>query len=161
MLQVSPMTTHRIAMNVADVVMSSDHRNGETFQNDGESARCDVKAAGLEPDTIRIRNPETIFFYISVGNEVFATPPIRIEAVAETVEGSDRHMSPFSGSRMKALLPTLSREPLALQQSLEDRNSRYQTHTSISRQLSFPKPHITCHDLSCRLSWSIHRCRSS
>src|SRR5258708_202444 len=91
MLQISPMTAHRIAMNGANVVMSSHHRTGETFQNNAESSRCDVKAAGLEPNTVRIRNPETVFFYISVGNKVFATSPIRIEAVGEIAEGSDRY----------------------------------------------------------------------
>src|SRR6266446_742367 len=54
---------------------------------------------------------------------------------------------------------TFSRKARA--RMLEDRNSKYRTHTSISRQLSFPKPRNTCHDLSCRPSWSIHRCRSS
>src|SRR5713101_9274157 len=92
MLQVSPMTTHRIAMNVADMVVSSHHRAGKTFQNDAESSRCDVKGAGLEPDTIRVRNPETVIFQVDVGNEVFAAPSIRIEAVGETVEGSGRHI---------------------------------------------------------------------
>src|SRR6202022_396520 len=94
-LQVSPVTTHRITMNVADVVVRSHHRAGETFQNNAESAGCDVEAARLEPDPIRIRNPETIIFQIRVGNEVFSAPSIRIEAVGETVEGSDRHMSAF------------------------------------------------------------------
>src|SRR5438309_4858643 len=95
MLQVSPVTTHRIAMNGTNMVVSSDHRAGKAFQNDAESSRCDVKGAGLEPDTIRIRNPETLIFQVDVSNEVFAAPSIRIEAVGETVEGSDRHMSPL------------------------------------------------------------------
>src|SRR5207249_975948 len=91
MLQVSPVTTHRIAMHGANVVVSSHHRAGETFQNDAESSRRDVKGAGLEPDTIRIRYPETIIFLVDVRNEVFAAPSIRIEAVGEIAEGSDRH----------------------------------------------------------------------
>src|SRR5436190_16444197 len=95
MLKVSPVTTQRIAMNSANVVMGSHHRTGETFQNDAESSGCDVKAAGLEPDTIRIRHPETVVFQVDVGNEVFAAPSIRIETIGETVEGSDRHMFPF------------------------------------------------------------------
>src|SRR5437899_6252199 len=95
MLQVSPVTAHCIAMNSANMVVGSDHRAGKTFQNDAESSRCDVKGAWLEPDTIRVRNPETIVFQVDVSNEVFAAPSIRIEAVGEIAEGSDRHMSPF------------------------------------------------------------------
>src|SRR6266404_993083 len=93
MLQVSTVTTHRIAVNGANMVVSSHHRTGETFQNDAESSRCDVKGAGLEPDTVRVRHPETIIFQVDVGNEVFAVPSIRIEAVGETAEGSYRHVS--------------------------------------------------------------------
>src|SRR6266571_3024625 len=52
-----------------------------------------------------------------------------------------------------------SRGPPALA-ALEDRNSRCQSRTSTFR-LSFPKPRNTCHDLLCRRSLSIHRCRSS
>ena len=87
------MTAHRIAMNGANVVVSSYHRTGETFQNDAESSRCDVEAARLEPDTIRVGDPETIIFQVGVSNEVFAVPSIRIEAVGEIAEGSNRHMS--------------------------------------------------------------------
>src|SRR5437762_12367595 len=89
-LQVSPVTAHRIAMDGANVVVSSDDSARETFQNDAESPRCDVEGAGLEPDTVRIRNPETVIFRVDVGNEVFAAPSIRIEAIGETAEGSDR-----------------------------------------------------------------------
>src|SRR5438309_2156252 len=92
MLQVSPVTPHRVAMNGANVVMSSHHSAGETFQNDAESSRCDVKGAGLEPDTIRVRHPETLVFQVDVSNEVFATSSIRIEAVGKIAERSDRHM---------------------------------------------------------------------
>src|SRR6266496_745521 len=102
MLQISPVTTHRIAMNGANMVVSSHHRAGETFQNDAESSRCDVKGAGLEPDTIRVRNPETLIFQVDVSNEMFAAPSIRIEAVGEIAEGGDRHKSPFIVRRWKA-----------------------------------------------------------
>src|SRR5439155_3162347 len=90
-LKVSPVTTHGITVNGANMVVSSHHRARETFQNDAESSRCDVKGAGLEPDTIRVRNPETIIFQVDVRNEVFAAPSIRIEAVGEIAEGGDRH----------------------------------------------------------------------
>src|SRR5437016_13222866 len=95
MLKVAPVTTHRVAMNGANVVVGSHHRAGETFQNDAESSRCDVKAAGLEPDTIRIRHPETLLFQVDVRNEVFAAPSTRLEAVGETANGIDRHSPPF------------------------------------------------------------------
>src|SRR6266446_9258494 len=95
MLQVSPVTTHRIAMNGANMVVSSHHRAGKTFQNDAESSRCDVKGAGLEPDAIRVRHPETLIFQVNVSNEVFAASSIRIEAVGVTVEGGDWHMCSY------------------------------------------------------------------
>src|SRR6266478_6711361 len=95
MLKVSPVTAHRIAMNGANVVVSAQLGAGETFQNDAESSRRDVKAARLDPYTFRIRNPETVIFQISVSNEVFAAPSTRLEAVGETVQGGDRHMSFF------------------------------------------------------------------
>src|SRR5213593_1424014 len=91
--QVSPVTTHRIAMHGANVVMSSHHGARETFQNETEPTRCNVKAARLEPDTIRVGNPETVIVHVNVGDEVFAAPSIRLDAVGETVERGDRHKS--------------------------------------------------------------------
>src|SRR5437773_6825845 len=80
-------------MNGANVVMSSHYRARETLQNDAESSARDIKGAGLEPDTIRVRHPKTLIFQVEVSNEVFAAPSIWIEAVGETVEGSDWHLS--------------------------------------------------------------------
>ena len=80
-------------MNGANVIVSSHHGAGETFQNDGEPSRCDVEAAGLEPDTVRVRNPETVVVEVGVSDEVFAAPSIRLEAVGEIAEGSNRHLS--------------------------------------------------------------------
>src|SRR5256886_4231721 len=91
MLEISPVTTHRIAMHGANMVVSSHHGAGEAFQNDAESSRRDVKAARLDPYAFRIRNPETVIFQISVGNEVFAAPSTRVEAVGKTAKGIDRH----------------------------------------------------------------------
>src|SRR5881397_1029468 len=96
MLQVSPVTTHCIPMNGANVIVRSHHRAGEAFQNDAESSRRDVKATRLEPDTIRVRNPETLIFQVDVSDEVFAAPSIRLEAVGEIAKGSNRHMSPYN-----------------------------------------------------------------
>src|SRR6516162_7738645 len=91
MLQIPPMTAHRIAMHVANMLMSSHNGPGETFQNDAESSGCNVEAAGLKPDTIRIRNPETVIVEVGVGNKMFPVPPIRLETVGKTVESNDRH----------------------------------------------------------------------
>src|SRR5437773_6707048 len=111
MLKVSPVTTHRIAMNRANVVVGSHHCSGETFQNDAESSRCNIKATGLEPDTIRVRHPKTLIFQIDVRNEVFAAPLTRLEAVGETAKSIDRHMSPFCVS---ACVITLVRLEMAV-----------------------------------------------
>ena len=97
MLQVSPVTAHRIAVNGANVVVSAQLSAGETFQKDAESSRRDVKAARLDPYPFRIRNPETIIFHVSVRNEVFAAPSTRLEAIGETAKGIDRHSSPSLG----------------------------------------------------------------
>src|SRR5689334_14759015 len=91
MLQVPPVTAHRVATNSAHVVVRAELGAGESLQNDAESSRRDVEAARLEPDAFRIRNPEAVVLHVDVGNEVFATPSIRIEAVGETAEGGDRH----------------------------------------------------------------------
>src|SRR4051812_15037956 len=92
MLQVSPVTTQSVATDDANVVVSAQLGAGETFQNDAESSRRDVKAARLKPDAFRVRNPEAVVFEVEVGSEVFTAPLIRLEAVGETVEGIDRHM---------------------------------------------------------------------
>src|SRR5262249_17869494 len=86
-----PMATHRIAMHVANMVMSSHHATGETFQKHAESSRRNIKSAGLKPDTVCIRYPETVIVEVSVGDEVFAAPSIRLEAVGATVKCSERH----------------------------------------------------------------------
>src|SRR4030095_10871233 len=93
MLRISPVTAHRITMNSPNVVVSSHHRAWETFQNHAESARCDVEAAGLEPDAVRVRDPETVIFQVGVGNEMFAVPLIWVEGVGVTVECGNRHRS--------------------------------------------------------------------
>jgi hypothetical protein len=76
-----------------NVIARSPDGAGETFQNDTESSRSDVKAARLEPDTVRVRNPQTVIVEVDVGDEVFAVPSIRTEPVGKAVEGSDWHMS--------------------------------------------------------------------
>src|SRR4051812_15719290 len=86
MLQVSPMTTHGKAMNGANVVMSPNHGTGEALQNDAESSRRDIKAAGLKPHASRIGNPKTFIVDIDAGYEVFAASTIRLEAVGETLK---------------------------------------------------------------------------
>src|SRR5947208_6480499 len=93
MLQVPPVTTHRVDLNGPNVVVSAQLGAGKTLQNDAESSRRDVKAARLDPYTLGVRNPEAVVLHVDVDNEVFAAPSIRIEAVGETVKGSDWHMS--------------------------------------------------------------------
>jgi hypothetical protein len=68
------------------MVVCAQHGAGETLQNDAESPGRYVEVAGLEPDTIGIRNPSTVVFHVDVGNEVFAASLIWIEAVGETAE---------------------------------------------------------------------------
>jgi len=93
------------------VVVRSHHRAGKTFQNDAESPRCDVKGTGLEPDTIRVRHPETLIFQADVSNEVFATSSIRIEAVGEIAEGSDWHKAMIAGQRSAVRCQESRRQP--------------------------------------------------
>src|SRR6185437_7539046 len=90
-LEVSPVSTHRIATHSAHVVMSAQRGTGKTLQNNAESPGRAVEMARLKPDTIGIRYPATIVCYIDVGNEVLAASANWIEAVGETVESSDRH----------------------------------------------------------------------
>src|SRR3954451_11638307 len=94
-LQVSPVTTHCVAAHGPNVVMSAQLGTSETFQNDAESSRRDVKAARLKPYAFRIRNPEAVVLHVDIGNEVFAAPLIRLEPVGEAVEGSNWHMFLF------------------------------------------------------------------
>src|SRR5437867_3275209 len=111
MLQVSPVTTHCIAMNGANVVMGSHHSAGETFQNDAETSRRNIKGARLEPDAIRVRHPETLIFKADVSNEVFAAPSIRLEAVGKIIEGSDRHKTMIGGQRSPVRCQESWRQP--------------------------------------------------
>ena len=77
------------------MVVSAQHGAGKTLQNNAKPPGRDVEVAGLEPDTIGIRNPATVVIHVDVGNEVCAASSIRIETVSETVEGSDRQMYPL------------------------------------------------------------------
>ena len=80
-------------MNCTYVVMRSQDGARKTFQYHAESAGRNVKAAGLEPDTIRVRYPKTVVFEVNDSNEVSAASSIWIEAVRETIESSDGHLS--------------------------------------------------------------------
>ncbi len=86
------MTTHRIPVYGADVVVNAQFGAGETFQNNAESSSRDVEATGLEPYSVGIRNPVAVVIDVDVGDEVFAASLIWIESVGETVEGSDWHV---------------------------------------------------------------------
>src|SRR4051794_16828170 len=95
MLEVSPVTTQSVATDGANVVVSAQLGAGETFENDAESSRRDVKTARLKPYAFRIRNPEALVLYVDVSYEVFAATLVRLKTVGETVEGSNRHMFLF------------------------------------------------------------------
>ena len=71
--------------------MRSHHRARETFQDETESSRSDIKTAWLEPDAVRVRNPETVIAEIRIGDEVFAASFIRLKTISKTVERYDRH----------------------------------------------------------------------
>jgi hypothetical protein len=94
-LQVPPVTTHRVTTYRADVIVSAEHGTGETFQNNTKSSGGDIEVAGLYPDTIGIRNPARTFVEVGVGNEVFAASSIWIEAIGEAVENGDRQRYPL------------------------------------------------------------------
>jgi len=86
MLQVSPVTTHRVATNRAHVVVNTELGAGESLQNDAEPSGRDVKAARLEPDAIRIRNPAAVIVRVNVRDKVSAVPSVRIEAVGKLLK---------------------------------------------------------------------------
>jgi hypothetical protein len=50
-----------------------------------------LKQQGVKPDTIGVRDPETVFVEVGVSDEMFPAPSSWIEAVGEAAEGSDRH----------------------------------------------------------------------
>src|SRR3977135_2102751 len=93
MLQVSPVATHGISTNRAHVVVNAELGSRESLQNDAEPSGRDVKAARLEPDAFRIRNPAAVIVRVNVRDKVSAVPSVRIEAVGKAVEVSDRHLS--------------------------------------------------------------------
>src|SRR5437763_1750243 len=90
---------------------------------------------GLEANRRSREHFITIIFQIDVSNAVFAAPSIRLEAVSETVEGSDWHTCSYWLSASVVTGParvTFSREPLA--RTREGRNSKYRLRPSMSRQ---------------------------
>src|SRR5450631_418828 len=93
MLQVPPATTQRIPTNGSNVVVSAQLGARKTFQYQAVSSIRGVKAAGLDPNAFRVRNPEALIVDIDIGDEVLAATLIRLEPVSEIVEGSDRHRS--------------------------------------------------------------------
>ena len=56
-------------------------------------ARRLIEAAGLDPYAIPVGNPEAVVIQVRAGDEVFAVPLIRLEAVGKAVEGRNRHSS--------------------------------------------------------------------
>ncbi len=108
------MTTDRVATNRAHVVVNTELSAGESLQNDAEPSGRDVKAARLEPDAIRIRNPAAVIVRVNVRDKMSAVPSVRIEAVGKTVEGSDRHLSlPLRANYLIAGITLRQRPPPA------------------------------------------------
>ena len=119
-------------MNRANVVVGSYDRAGETFQNDAESPRCDIKAARLEPDTIRVGHPETLILQVDVCDEVFAASSTRLEAVGETAKGIDWHMSRLVGQIEMSISVRNASQPLILSARRARRNPlKLPTHPDI------------------------------
>jgi hypothetical protein len=71
--------------------MRSDHRSRETFQHQTESTRGDIKTAWLEPDTVRVWDPEIAIIEVRVCDEMFTASLIRLETVGKTAESGNRH----------------------------------------------------------------------
>src|SRR6476660_10214513 len=80
-LEVSPVSTHRITTHSAHVVMSAQRGTWKTLQNNAESAGRAVEMARLKPDTIRIGYPATIIRCVDGSNEVLPASTRRIEAI--------------------------------------------------------------------------------
>ena len=66
--------------------MRSHHRTWETFQHETESSGSDIKTAWLEPDAVRVRNPEIVIVEVRVCYEMFTASLIRLEAVGKTAK---------------------------------------------------------------------------
>src|SRR5260370_22091652 len=93
------MTPKGVPVNGADVVVSPYPGTGESFENDAESSRRNVKVARLEPNAVHVRNPQLVVFQVGVGNEMVAASLGAVEAVGETRKGSNWHVSPQVRSR--------------------------------------------------------------
>jgi hypothetical protein len=72
--------------------MRSHHRTWETFQHETESSGGDIKTARLEPDAVRVRNPQIVIIQVRVCNEVFTASLIRLEAVGKTAKRGNWHV---------------------------------------------------------------------
>ena len=79
-------------MHARNVVMRSDHRARQTFQYQTESTWSDIKAAWLEPDTVRVWNPEIVIIKVRVCDEMFTASLIRLETVGKTAESGNWHV---------------------------------------------------------------------
>src|SRR5262245_49137611 len=103
MLQVPPVTAHRVPVNRADVVMDAELGTRKTLQKNAEPSGRDVEAAGLEPDPIGVWNPSALVFDVDIRYEMSTVPLIRIQTVGETFEGCDRHVPSFPSAHAKGV----------------------------------------------------------
>lgn len=74
------------------MIVNAELGAGESLQNDTEPSGCDVKAARLQPDALRIRNPEAVIVHVDVRDKVVALPSIWIKPISATVERGGRHL---------------------------------------------------------------------
>ena len=79
-------------MHARNVVMRSNHRARQTLQHQTESPGSDIKTTWLEPDAVRVWNPEIVIVEVRVCDEMFAASLIRLEAVGTTTESGDWHV---------------------------------------------------------------------
>ena len=87
-------------MHARNVVMRSNHRARQTFQYQTESSGSDIKTAWLEPDTVRIWNPEILVMEVRVCDEMFTASLIRFETVGKTAESGNRHLIVLTSQRL-------------------------------------------------------------
>jgi hypothetical protein len=71
--------------------MRSDHGARQTFQHQTESTGSDIKTAWLEPDAVRVWNPESVVIEVRVRNEMFTASLIGLETIGKTAESGNRH----------------------------------------------------------------------
>src|SRR5678815_4909237 len=94
MLKVPPATPQRVTAYGSHVIVNAKLSAGQALKEDAEPSCRDIETAGLNPDSVRIGNPRTVFVDTCIRDEVVALPPARIETVGDAVENGYRHCFP-------------------------------------------------------------------